>query len=120
MLLRIKNSLAVLFVMTVGLSTQLSASPYPNGKELLSLCQVTMSDENGQQKFSICMNLITKVRQYFEHPDNRMFRVCIPKDEPDLHLVFAGVNWLQDNPTDLKKGFDIVLARAYARKWPCS
>ena len=106
--------LVVLFAHTDAVS-----SVHPRGDEFLSFCNATTGDEDGDARFARCEKFIRETRRALVSFPVHGIRACIPGDVSDLRLVFAAINWLEDNPDNIHKEADEVLARAFARAWPC-
>ena len=95
------------------------ASVHPNGHELLAFCNATTADDDGDERYAKCEAYIRKTRQQLLTEPVHGLRACISRQVSELSLVFSAINWLEDRPQDGHLEADEVLARAYARTWPC-
>ena len=90
-----------------------------SGKELLSLCNVTSSERNADERFSRCEHLIQEVRRSLSNTSINGARACIPKRISDLKLLYAVLNWLEVNPRTHHMEARVILAQIFAENWPC-
>lgn len=112
-------SLICIPLMSVLNIKESKASIHPTGNEFLSFCNVTTGDVNGDAFYARCENYIQETRVQLSQSSVHGIRACIPEKVTNLKLVFMAIHWMNDNPNQLYKEADEIVARAFQVEWPC-